>query len=278
MAKRAKKDQAVTASKALPAGSAEALKYLPKDDAAAAQKARTFIYGKNVVCETDSIGHATPENRDIRELVVNASEGFVPLWAKGVTLRWRFQETSMLAFKEPEQAKTYLRGLFGEGVLLWGDAVPVRFTEVFDAWDFEIVVKNVPNCSINGCTLARGFFPDAGQHELVLFPTLFEQPYKEQIETLAHELGHVFGLRHFFALVSETDSPSEVFGKHDRFTIMNYGTDSKMTAADQTDLKLLYRDVWSGALSDINGTPIRLVDPFSAMRMLPAPPAAIAFR
>ena len=48
-------------------------------------------------------------------------------------------------------------------------------------------------CSTSGCTLASAFFPDSGQHELKIYPTMFEQSLQEQIETLAHELGHVFG-------------------------------------------------------------------------------------
>lgn len=91
---------------------------------------------------------------------------------------------------------------------------------------------------------------------------MFEQTEQEQVETLAHEIGHIFGLRHFFAPESETAWPSEIFGEHTRFSIMNYGRDSYMTDADRRDLKLLYQSAWSGALTNINGTPIKLVRPY----------------
>jgi len=247
------------------------LRLLSKTKAAEAAAPYTHIYHGGAICETDSRGFPTPRNRSPLEIVVDASEGFVPLWASNVTLRWRFQEQSMLAFVDPEAAKQYIRELFGEGLLLWGDAVPVRFTEVRDAWDFEIVMRPQPNCTVNGCTLARAFFPDAGRHELVLFPTLFEQPRNEQVETLAHEQGHMFGLRHFFAQVSEEAFPSQVFGQHSRFSIMNYGSDSRMTDDDRSDLKALYNLVWAGTMTEINGTPIHLTRPFSDGRVSAGP-------
>jgi hypothetical protein len=252
------------------------LRLRSKKSAAEAAEPYIHVYHGGAVCETDTRGYPTPRNRSPLEIVVDASEGFVPLWESNVTLRWRFQEQSMLAFVDPEAAKHYIRELFGEGLLLWGDAVPVRFTEVRDAWDFEIVMHPVPNCTPNGCTLARAFFPDAGRHELELFPTMFEQPRNEQVETLAHELGHIFGLRHFFAQVAEKAFPSEVFGTHSRFSIMNYGADSMMTDNDRSDLKALYSLVWAGQITEINGTPIHLTRPFSHGRNPTQPPSPLA--
>jgi hypothetical protein len=42
------------------------------------------------------------------------------------------------------------------------------------------------------------------------------------VDTLTHEIGHIFGLRHFFADVRESAFPSEVFGEHRPFSIMNF--------------------------------------------------------
>lgn len=225
-------------------------------------ESKVHVFGKNIVCDTDTRGHATPKGRSPLELVVDASEGFIPLWAKDMTLRWRFQESSLSSFEDPEAAKTAIEKLFGECLLKWDDAAPVKFTKRDNAYDFEIVMREADRCSVNGCVLASAFFPDAGSHELRLYPKLFEQSKQEQIETFIHEIGHVFGLRHFFANVSETAWPSQIFGKHNRFSIMNYGSDSMLTSADKKDLKKLYEAAWSGELTQINGTPIRLVKPF----------------
>ena len=77
-----------------------------------------------------------------------------------------------------------------------------------------------------------------------------------------HEIGHVFGLRHFFANISENEWPSQIFGTHSAFSIMNYGHDSVLTPKDKSDLKRLYQLAWSGKLTHINGTPIRLMRPY----------------
>lgn len=97
------------------------------------------------------------------------------------------------------------------------------------------------------------------------YPKSFEQPEQEQVEKLAHEFGHIFGLRHFFANLSETAWASEIFGEHKPFSIMNYGVRSVMTDQDRSDLKLLYKMVWNGGLTEINSTPVRLVCPLHVL-------------
>jgi hypothetical protein len=263
MARKTKTERATIKKQASPFQLREA------DEAARAKASQVHVYGSGVVCDTEKRGYATPRGRSPLEIVVDASEGFIPLWARDTTLRWRFQERSMTGFQNPEAAKTAIRQLLGEAILAWGDAAPVKFTEERDAWDFEIVVKRSDDCDINGCVLASAFFPDAGQHELFIYPKMFSQVRKEQVDTLIHEIGHVFGLRHFFAQVSETAWPSEVFGTHRPFSIMNYGAQSELTDYDKADLKKLYRTAWSGELTQINGTPVRLVKPFSALVRAP---------
>jgi hypothetical protein len=177
-------------------------------------------------------------------------------------IRWRFRESSLQSFENPQAAAAAIEQLLGEAILKWGDAAPIKFAKRNDAWDFEIVVRQTDDCDINGCVLASAFFPDAGRHRLTIFPRMFTQPREEQVETLIHEIGHVFGLRHFFAEVSETAFPSEIFGRHDKFTIMNYGPDSVLTQDDKADLRRLYQMAWAGQLTQINGTPIKFVQPF----------------
>jgi hypothetical protein len=247
------------------------------EEAARDVEPQIHVYGPGAICDTDTRGHATPGNRTPLEIVVDSSEGFIPLWAKDVTLRWRFQERSMSFFEDPEAAKTAIKGLLGEALLAWGDAVPVKFAQRRHAWDFEIAIREADRCSPNGCVLASAFFPDPGQHELVIYPKMFTQSRKEQVDTLIHEIGHIFGLRHFFANVSETAWPSEVFGTHRPFSIMNYGSQSELTDDDKADLKRLYQTAWSGQLMEINGTPIRSVKPFNTNGQRRLPPAAMAF-
>jgi hypothetical protein len=213
-------------------------------------------------CRTDGLGYATPDGKSEQELRVDSHLGFVPLWAPETTLRWRFQEQSLAIYRNPEAAKAAIRLLMSEALAGWGDSVPVKFSEQRDLWDFEVVVRANADCDASGCVLASAFFPDPGRHELVLYPTLFGQSRGEQVETLQHEFGHVFGLRHWFANVREQSWPSELFGTDSRFSIMNYGADSKLTDVDLKDLKALYTGVWSGQIREINGTKIQLMKPY----------------
>ncbi|MEP3211141.1 MAG: matrixin family metalloprotease [Maribacter sp.] len=219
-------------------------------------------YGESFICTTDRTGHKTPGNKSPLEILVDASEGFIPLWAQHQVLRWTFDEVALHYYKNTEGIKTYIRELFGEALLGWGDAVPVRFCENQDNSDFQIHVASSDKCNAHGCVLASAFFPDSGRHQLVIYPKMFSQSRKEQVETMMHELGHIFGLRHFFAKISEKAWPSEIFGEHKPFSIMNYGAKSVMTEADIRDLRQLYQLAWSGELLSINETPIHLVMPF----------------
>lgn len=232
------------------------------------------VIADGVVCGTEGRGHATPGGRPPAEIVVDATEGFIPLWRAGSMLRWRFQERSFAFAADPQGNQATVVELMSEALLRWGSAAPVRFTRDSDLWDFEVVLRNAPDCSPQGCVLASAFFPDAGRHELTIYPTMFDQVREEQIETLIHEFGHVFGLRHFFANVSETAWRSETFGTHSPFSIMNYGPMSTLTDADLQDLAELYRLAWDGRLADINGTPIRFVRPYSSPADLRVPVAA----
>jgi len=238
-------------------------------------ESEVHVYRGDVVCATDTRGYETPGNRSKFDLWIDAPDGRIPLWAKGITLRWRFQELSLEPFDNPDAVKAQVRKLLGKAVMAWGTAAPVKFTEAKDNWDFEVAIREEDRCSIRGCVLARAFFPDAGQHDIAIYPKMFSQDPQEQVETLIHELGHVFGLRHFFANISETDSPSVLFGKNSQFSIMNYGADSKLTSADRNDLARLYQLVWSGQLTEINGTKIKLMEPFHSSGASPESVVAV---
>jgi len=214
------------------------------------------VYNKHVICVTDSKGFPQPDNKDLTEIRVDSSNGFIPLWDKGVTLNWRFNKSFSKPFKKPDAAKAGIRKLLGEAIVAWKDACPIKFHEDNDAWDFEIAMHKT-DCDDSGCVLASSFFPDQGQHTFYIYPTMLEQSKAEQKETMEHEIGHVFGLRHFFANISETEWKSELFGTDSPFSIMNYGDKSKLTSKDIKDLKRLYHLVWTGALTEINGTKIK---------------------
>ena len=230
----------------------------PADKLFDTTESQVHLIVKGIICTTDYRARKTSP----LELVLTATEGFIPLWAENSVLRWTFNAASLAVFQQPKAIEEQTRDLLGRAISAWGDAAPIRFTESSDNCDFEIVVKQNDSCTAQGCTLAQAFFPDAGRHQLFVFPKMFGQSLKEQVDTLTHEIGHVFGLRHFFAPEMESRWPSVIFGDHEPFSIMNYGDKSELTDRDKGDLKRLYESVWSGQLKKINGTPIKLVQPY----------------
>src|SRR5688500_15852427 len=119
--------------------------FAPADPTAESAKP-AHIIRKGVRCDTESAGHATPGGVSPLEIVVDATEGFVPLWAKGTILRWRFRESSLTHSANPTAAKAAIEALLAEAILAWGPAAPVRFSKSDDLWDFEIVVKAQDDC------------------------------------------------------------------------------------------------------------------------------------
>lgn len=227
-------------------------------------KSRLHIYNKHVICITDSKGYSQPDNKNPMELRLDATNGIIPMWHQNVTLNWRFSKSFGSYFKKPEEAKQGIRNLLAKAITAWQDSCPVKFHEDNDVWDFEIAMHQ-EDCDSSGCVLASAFFPGPGQNTFYIYPTMFQQDEKEQIETLEHEIGHVFGLRHFFANL-ETGYPSVLFGTDNALSIMNYGPKSTLTAIDIQDLKTLYTLVWSGQLTEINGTKIELFKPYHTYR------------
>jgi hypothetical protein len=220
---------------------------------------QVHVFGNGVVCDIEP-RYIEPGGE---EILLDATDGFIPLWEKNTTLRWRFQQRSFLAFRNPETAKASIRRLLDNAFLAWGDAAPIKFEENSQLWDFEILIRRNDDCDRNGCVLASAFFPNPSRsNQLEIYPQMLARTEQDQINTLIHEIGHIFGLRHFFAKIRETDAPSVVFGVNRPTSIMNYGSQSQLTNDDKADLKRLYEMVWSGQLTQINQIPVRLIKAF----------------
>lgn len=213
---------------------------------------------------------AAPPSGVQPELVVDVSRGRLPLWSPGTTLRWRFDERALARHDKPDAMRRKVRRLLHEAVEAWGDASPVTFEESRTGWDFEVAVLRRPDCEGEFCTLASAFFPLPVRQRLRVYPSMFEWEQAEQVSTMVHELGHVFGLRHFFADSDpdELEFPSHHFGTDSRFTIMNYGYESRLTEADRRDLRRLYQAAWSDDPEAILGKPVSLVKASHAARQL----------
>jgi len=218
-------------------------------------------YGERnrVICWADQASlpqSSTPDSR----LIADATDGII-LWKQGCTLNYGFNASSFQLSSSPELTIAAVRTLFAHALAGWGDSAPVRFIEANNAYDFEFVLKPRASADELSSALAKSFFPSNRQEKFEIYPLLFEQSVAEQIETLQHELGHVFGLRHFFAREAEAGL-AVLFGTDTPFSIMNYGVESTLSQADLSDLIKLYSMAWDGRLRSINQIPIGFVLPY----------------
>jgi len=168
---------------------------------------------------------------ELNELkLIDLTGSGIGLWGPNVTLRFRFDVNSFRTIRNGANILKLVRNTFYNAIQLWGSAAPVSFEEVQQDSDFIISMSPYRNCSPrSGCTLASAFFPDVGDRIIRIFPNFItDNPNADAATTvMAHELGHVFGLHHWF-LKSNRQVRVEIFGRdRDPVTIMNYGEYTK---------------------------------------------------
>ena len=109
------------------------LKKKTKKAYSATRKRVVHELGKGRICTTDVPGL----RRSPLDLVLDASEGFIPLWEQGKVLRWEFERTSLEMIDNSSEVKAYVRGILEEALLEWGSSAPIGFTESNSASDFK---------------------------------------------------------------------------------------------------------------------------------------------
>jgi hypothetical protein len=213
-------------------------------------------------CKTECRARSRAEIES--SLVIGATDGSINLWKENQILYWRFDEVSLRPFENSTKLKEIAQQTLFDAIGAWGDSSPVRFKENTDVYDFQVSIMTADLQQGNGLVAASSFFPgDGRKSKLRLYPTFFRSgdlTDKERLETLIHELGHIFGLRHFFSAENDPLFSGGVFGANNKLTIMSYGANSELTSDDRKDLKNLYKAAWTGTLTNVNRTPVRLVD------------------
>ncbi|OTA97987.1 hypothetical protein M426DRAFT_70609 [Hypoxylon sp. CI-4A] len=166
----------------------------------------------------------------------------IPRWVKGSTIKYvvyyeSFGDANLADFVAKKAA---------EATGMWMD-IGVKFEEVprdqpatFQIYYFDLPADGDTNVG------AESFYPQDKPGTLSVYKVALRKPNIEYLANiLAHEIGHILGLRHEFAgeFNGQTKQLKEVksllWGKENRDSIMNYFKDVRQYVVRRQDLEEL---------------------------------------
>jgi hypothetical protein len=123
----------------------------------------------------------------------------------------------------------------------------LEITRTLDRAATNFVVKYIKP-SVNEGVLASAFFPNEVDDLLVYDFALVSPTWRPRLKnTFLHELGHVIGLRHEFAIVADErghgpeGQGAKQFGSKNPHSVMSYDDINEIQDTDKTDVKAFYK-------------------------------------
>jgi len=200
--------------------------------------------------------HCYTEDRT-NELFIQLEEGEVLLWNYDATITWTMKSPSFPSQGHVEYAKEQTQ----QAIMEWGiKGVEFKYVDEKEIDNATFVVKY--SKSPSGGTIAKAFFPVEDQENIVIYPLAFtEGEIKYLKNNLSHEIGHIYGLRHEFA-IREAD-PSVQFGPSNPASVMNYNSPPVIQDSDRTWLQKLYDRSQNITFIGSEKFPVRRLAPFN---------------
>ncbi|KAK4066160.1 uncharacterized protein Triagg1_8228 [Trichoderma aggressivum f. europaeum] len=158
-------------------------------------------------------------------------DGEIPRWRRGSELSYVVCVESF-----PAPLSSLVEDSMKAAIGMWNN-VGVSFKQVArnDPATFAVIYENRHRQAY-----ACSFFPNEPSRELLVYPSSLREPdYLANI--LAHEVGHILGLRHEFAHKREKGCPSVLFGSENPDSIMNYFDHPEQPQVREQDLEELER-------------------------------------
>ncbi|KAJ4862321.1 met-zincin domain-containing protein [Trichoderma breve] len=177
-------------------------------------------------------------------------DGEIPRWRRGSELSYVVCIESF-----PAPLSSMVEDSMKAAIGMWND-IGVSFKQVArnDPATFAVIYENR-----NRNAYACSFFPNELSRELIIYPPSLQKT-NHLSNILAHEVGHILGLRHEFAHKREKGLPSALFGSENADSIMNYFDHPEQLQVREQDLEELecfyaYDEVQYGKLLILDVNP-----------------------
>jgi len=171
-----------------------------------------------------------------------------PRWVPGSVVKWAVWQKG---FSTPEDAN-FAANQFAIATQVWNDAnIGVTFEWVHYAKDATFVLCHG---GAKGGVLASAFFPNGNDLDYVfVYDSSFRTLWKPHMwRIFVHELGHVLGLRHEFAIEREGLGAVRL-GQPDENSIMTYRKDGGPPELQKSDVE--WTKVFYSLKADADGNP-----------------------
>lgn len=188
---------------------------------------------------------------------------YIPRWRKGSELTYTVDVESFPTLAEAMQVKEAMQ----EAISMWkGIGASFKYLEVDINGSATFVVTYRRDGPRD--LYARSFFPDDSTGELPVYNLALSNA-AHLANILAHEVGHILGLRHEFADEYHPEGrifPCVLLGKKNPRSIMNYYKDPGQLKVSEQDLRGL-KELYECNDGSYKGLPIHDYDPISRQRV-----------